>query len=59
MQVLQKPSSKSQVFHYMKTGIKYMEVKQSIEPAFLTNHRRKSLTFLTVVLTNQDLLILI
>ena len=41
VQFLQKPSSKFQIFHYMKTGIQYMEVNENVEPAFLKNHRRK------------------
>ena len=56
MHFLLKPSSKSQIFHYMETGIQYMEVKQNVEPAFLKKQTRE---FFIVVLTNQDLLILI
>ena len=41
MQFFQKLSSKFQIFHYIETGIQYMEVKQNVEPAFLKNHTRK------------------
>ena len=30
VQFFQNPSSKSQIFHYMGTGIQHMEVKQNI-----------------------------
>ena len=44
----------------METGIQYVEVKQDVEPAFLKNDTKGNfLKFFTVVLTNQDLLILI
>ena len=60
VQFLQKSSSKFQIFHYMETGIQYVEVKQDVEPAFLKNHTKGYfLKFFTAVLTNQDLLILI
>ena len=41
VQFLQKPSPNFQIFHYMETGIQYIEVKQNVEPAFLKNHTRK------------------
>ena len=45
--------------HYMETGIQYMEVKQNVEPFFSKTKQGNSLKFCTVILTNQDLLILI
>ena len=43
----------------METGIQYMEVKQNVEPFFSKTKQGNSLKFFTVILTNQDLLILI
>ena len=45
--------------HYMETGIQYMEVNQNVEPFFSKTKQGNSLKFFTVILTNQDLLILI
>ena len=45
--------------HCMETGIQYMEVKQNVEPFFSKTKQGNSLKFFTVILTNQDLLILI
>ena len=41
VQFLQKSSFKFQIFHYIETGIQYIEVKQNFEPAFLKYHSRK------------------
>ena len=32
---------KFQIFHYMETGIQYMEVKQNVEHTFLRNLTKK------------------
>ena len=45
--------------HYMETGIKYMEVKQNVEPTFWKSAQGNSLKFFTVAATNQDFFILI
>ena len=39
--VFEKTKSKFETFHYMETGIQYVEVKQNVEPANLKSHTRK------------------